>query len=291
MLAAASGMLTACQSEQNEMDASGVFETTEVIVSAKMAGEITILNIEEGQTLDSNTTVGMVDTVQLALKREQLMATLSATDSRKLNESRQLASLRQQISNAKAEQKRFMTLVAENAATQKQLDDINYNLQVLEKQLAATSEQIGSTNSSLNSQSMSIVSQVKQIDDQITNCLITCPINGTVLAKYAEQGEYATPGRALFKVGDIKRMKLRAYVTAPQVTTLKLGQKVKVYADLGKNERKEFAGTVEWISDEAEFTPKTIQTRDERSNLVYAVKVAVNNDGSIKRGMYGEVKF
>lgn len=291
MLVAASGMLTACHSEQNEMDASGVFETTEVIVSAKMAGEITILNIEEGQTLDANTTVGMVDTVQLALKREQLMATLSATDSRKLNESRQLASLRQQISNAKAEQKRFMTLVAENAATQKQLDDINYNLQVLEKQLAATSEQIGSTNSSLNSQSMSIVSQVKQIDDQITNCLITCPINGTVLAKYAEQGEYATPGRALFKVGDIKRMKLRAYVTAPQVTTLKLGQKVKVYADLGKDERKEFAGTVEWISDEAEFTPKTIQTRDERSNLVYAVKVAVNNDGSIKRGMYGEVKF
>ena len=284
-------LTSACSGNKGDYDASGVFETTEVIVSARGNGEIKRLSVEEGQELTLNEAIGYIDTTQLALKRRQLLATLSATDSRKLDESRQLASLRQQIANLKTEQKRFEELVKANAASQKQLDDITYNLNVLEKQLKATSEQIGSNNISLSGQSASIAAQVAQIDDQMANCIISSPINGVVLSKYAEQGEFAVPGRALFRVGNIEDMKLRAYVTAPQLTTLQIGQTVKVYADLGEEDRKEYEGTVSWISNEAEFTPKTIQTRDERSNLVYAVKILVKNDGTIKRGMYGDVKF
>lgn len=283
--------LSACSKGGVEYDASGVFEATEVIVSARGNGEIVRLEIDEGQELAADSVVGYIDTTQLYLKRKQLKATLSATSSRRLNLDKQVASLKQQIANVEAEKKRFEELVNANAATQKQLDDINYQLEVLQKQLDATSEQIESSNTSISGQTAGISVQMAQLDDQIANCLISSPIAGTVLTKYAEQGEFASAGRALFKVGDVKHMKLRAYVTASQLTTLKLGQPVMVYADLGEDGRKEFAGTVSWISSEAEFTPKTIQTRDERSNLVYAVKIAVKNDGTIKRGMYGDVRF
>ena len=283
--------LTACGNNNGDYDASGIFETTEVIVSAKANGEIMRFDIEEGQEVTPQKVVGYIDTVQLALKKEQLLATRTATDSKVLNESQQLASLRQQISNQKRERKRFEDLVKDDAATQKQLDDINYQIEVLEKQLVATQEQISSSNSSLTNQSSGIEAQLAQVEDQIKNSIITSPIKGTVLTKYTEPGEYAAPGRALFKVSDVENMKLRAYITADQLTAIKIGQKVKVYADRGKDERKEYDGTVTWISDKAEFTPKTIQTRDERANLVYAVKVEVKNDGLIKRGMYGEVKF
>lgn len=291
LLAAIVAIFSSCGNKEMEIDASGVFETTEVIVSAKVGGEIKCLQIEEGLELQPDVPVGYIDTTQWVLKREQLVATLSATDSRKLDESRQLASLKQQIANLKTEQTRFQKLVKANAVSQKQLDDINYKLEVLEKQLSATSEQIGSANTSLSGQSAGIVAQIRQIEDQLANCNITSPIQGVVLSKYAQQGEFAAMGRPLFKVGDVGNLKLRAYITASQLTTLKIGQQVKVYADLGEEERKEYVGVVSWISDEAEFTPKTIQTRDERSNLVYAIKVAVKNDGTIKRGMYGDVKF
>ncbi|MBQ8422640.1 MAG: efflux RND transporter periplasmic adaptor subunit [Coprobacter sp.] len=284
-------LLTACGNNDGVFDASGIFETTEVIVSAKGTGEIKQLYIEEGRELTPDEKLGLIDTTQLYLKKVQLRATLSANESRKLDEERQLASLRQQIANLKNEQRRFEELVKADAASQKQLDDINYNLEVLEKQLSATSEQIAGNNNSLSDQSIGISAQMAQIDDQISNCIISSPIKGIVLSQYAEQGEYAAPGRALFKVGDIDNMKLRTYITAEQLTTLTLGQAVKVYADLGVTDRKEFDGIVSWISDEAEFTPKTIQTRSERSNLVYAIKIDVKNDGTIKRGMYGDVKF
>lgn len=283
--------MTACENANPEYDATGVFETTEVIVSAQDNGEIMQLTIEEGSEVSPNELLGHIDTIQLSLKRQQLTATLSATESRKLDFNKQLASIRQQIANLKTEQLRYEKLVKANAASQKQLDDINYNLEVLHKQLSATSEQIGSSNSSLSGQSAGIAAQVAQIDKQIEDCLITSPIKGIILSKYAEQGEFAIPGRALFKVGDISDIKLRAYVSAPQLTSLQIGQKVKVYADFGETDCKEYEGTVTWISAEAEFTPKTIQTRDERSNLVYAIKIAVKNDGMIKRGMYGNVKF
>lgn len=283
--------MTACENANPEYDATGVFETTEVIVSAQDNGEIMQLTIEEGSEVSPNELLGHIDTIQLSLKRQQLTATLSATESRKLDVNKQLASIRQQIVNLKTEQLRYEKLVKANAASQKQLDDINYNLEVLHKQLSATSEQIGSSNSSLSGQSAGIAAQVAQIDKQIEDCLITSPIKGIILSKYAEQGEFAIPGRALFKVGDISDIKLRAYVSAPQLTSLQIGQKVKVYADFGETDCKEYEGTVTWISAEAEFTPKTIQTRDERSNLVYAIKIAVKNDGMIKKGMYGNVKF
>lgn len=283
--------MTACENANPEYDATGVFETTEVIVSAQDNGEIMQLTIEEGSEVSPNELLGHIDTIQLSLKRQQLTATLSATESRKLDVNKQLASIRQQIANLKTEQLRYEKLVKANAASQKQLDDINYNLEVLHKQLSATSEQIGSSNSSLSGQSAGIAAQVAQIDKQIEDCLITSPIKGIILSKYAEQGEFAIPGRALFKVGNISDIKLRAYVSAPQLTSLQIGQKVKVYADFGETDCKEYEGTVTWISAEAEFTPKTIQTRDERSNLVYAIKIAVKNDGMIKRGMYGNVKF
>ncbi len=290
-LCAAIAALTACSSGEKDYDASGVFETTEVIVSAKATGEIISLNVEEGQNVKRNEMLGLIDTLQLSLHDRQLAANQSAVDSKRLDANRQVASIRQQIINLQKEKKRFSDLLAANAATQKQVDDIGYQIEVLQRQLAATQEQIGSNNQSAGNQSMGIKAQRAQTEDQIRKAHITSPITGTVLTKYAEQGEYATPGRALFKVGDISRMRLRAYITAPQLTTLKVGQKVKVFADMGETESKAYEGTVEWISDKAEFTPKTIQTRDERANLVYAIKVAVNNDGMIKRGMYGDVKF
>lgn len=290
-LCAAIAALTACSSGEKDYDASGVFETTEVIVSAEATGEILSLNVEEGQDVKRNETLGLIDTLQLSLHDQQLAANQSAADSKRLDANRQVASIRQQISNLQKEKKRFSDLLAANAATQKQVDDIGYQIEVLQRQLAATQEQIGSNNQSTGNQSMGIKAQRAQTEDQIRKAHITSPITGTVLTKYAEQGEYATPGRALFKVGDISRMRLRAYITAPQLTTLRVGQKVKVFADMGETESKAYEGTVEWISDKAEFTPKTIQTRDERANLVYAIKVAVKNDGMIKRGMYGDVKF
>lgn len=290
-LCAAIAAFTACSSGEKDYDASGVFETTEVIVSAKATGEILSLNVEEGQDVKRNEMLGLIDTLQLSLHDQQLAANQSAADSKRLDANRQVASIRQQISNLQKEKKRFSDLLAANAATQKQVDDIGYQIEVLQRQLAATQEQIGSNNQSAGNQSMGIKAQRAQTEDQIRKAHITSPITGTVLTKYAEQGEYATPGRALFKVGDISRMRLRAYITAPQLTTLKVGQKVKVFADMGETESKAYEGTVEWISDKAEFTPKTIQTRDERANLVYAIKVAVKNDGMIKRGMYGDVKF
>lgn len=290
-LCAAIAAFTACSSGEKDYDASGVFETTEVIVSAKATGEILSLNVEEGQDVKRNEMLGLIDTLQLSLHDQQLAANQSAADSKRLDANRQVASIRQQIINLQKEKKRFSDLLAANAATQKQVDDISYQVEVLQRQLAATQEQIGSNNQSAGNQSMGIKAQRAQTEDQIRKAHITSPITGTVLTKYAEQGEYATPGRALFKVGDISRMRLRAYITAPQLTTLKVRQKVKVFADMGETESKAYEGTVEWISDKAEFTPKTIQTRDERANLVYAIKVAVKNDGMIKRGMYGDVKF
>ncbi len=284
-------LLTACGNDKREYDASGIFETTEVIVSAKASGEVVKLNIEEGQAVTAWKEMGYIDTTQLHLKKRQLLANRTATDSKVLNENRQVASLRQQIANQLRERQRYEELVKADAATRKQLDDINYQIEVLRKQLAATQEQINSNNSSLGNQSTSIEAQLAQIDDQIANSTVYSPIQGTVLSKYTEQGEYAVPGKALFKVADIKHMKLRAYITADQLTALKIGQKVKVFADQGKAERKAYDGIVSWISDKAEFTPKTIQTRDERANLVYAIKVDVMNDGLIKRGMYGDVKF
>lgn len=283
--------LAACGDKEVEYDASGIFETTEIIVSAQTAGELTALTAEEGRTVEAGEKLGCVDTVQLALKKRQLSASLTATDSKRLDRKRQVAALRQQIDNLQREKARFSELLKADAATEKQVDELDYQIAILQRQLEATEEQINSSNSSLDGQSSGIEAQLAQVEDQIRKSVAASPIKGTILAKYAEPGEYVVPGKPLFKVADISRMKLRAYLTADQLTTLKIGQKVTVYADQGKTDRKAYEGTIVWIADEAEFTPKTIQTREERANLVYAVKIAVSNDGLIKRGMYGDVKF
>ena len=284
-------VLGACTSQEEQYDASGIFETTEVIVSAKGTGELQSFQVEEGQAVRQGEVLGWIDTLQLSLKDRQLAASLLATESKRLDEKRQVAHLSQQIENLQREKERFTALLNAKATTAKQVDDIDYQIKVIQNQLVATQEQINSSNSSLSRQSESIQAQRAQMEDQIRNAMISSPITGTVLTKYAEQGEFAVPGKALFKVADVSQMKLRAYITADQLTQLQIGQAVAVYADCGITDRKRYAGRVVWIADKAEFTPKTIQTRNERANLVYAVKIAVENDGFIKRGMYGEVRF
>ena len=284
-------VLGACTSQEEQYDASGIFETTEVIVSAKGTGELQSFQVEEGQAVRQGEVLGWIDTLQLSLKDRQLAASLLATESKRLDEKRQVAHLRQQIENLQREKERFTILLNAKATTAKQVDDIDYQIKVLQNQLVATQEQINSSNSSLSRQSESIQAQRAQMEDQIRNAMISSPITGTVLTKYAEQGEFAVPGKALFKVADVSQMKLRAYITADQLTQLQIGQAVAVYADRGRTGRRRYAGRVGWIADKAECTPKTIQTRNERANLVYAVKIAVENDGFIKRGMYGEVRF
>ncbi len=283
--------LSTCTNKKSAYDASGVFETTEVIVSAKGNGEILQFLIEEGQEVEAETPLGVIDTMQLYLKKEQLQAGIRAMNSRKVTVSRQIASLQEQITKQKTEQRRFETLVSQNAATQKQLDDIVSALATLEKQLIAQTETLNNANNSLTNEQESVIIQIAQIDDQIKNAIIKSPVKGYVLNKYAQTGELAAYGRALFKVADLNRMYLRAYITAGQLTQIKLGQQVAVFADRGESDRNEYQGTVSWISDKAEFTPKTIQTRDERANLVYAIKIAVHNDGYIKKGMYGELRI
>lgn len=284
-------LLTSCGNGNGTYDASGVFEATEVIVSAKTMGELEQFDIQEGQNLEAGKQIGYIDTTQLYLKKVQLLAKKKAAESRHFNVSKQIASIRQQIATQKNEQRRYEILVKSSAANQKQLDDINAQIALLEKQLAAQTETLENSNRSVSGEIMGLEAQVAQIEDQIRNSIISSPIDGTVLSKYAEPGELAAQGRTLFKVADIKNMKLRVYITADQLTSLKIGQQVKVYADDGKSDRKEYPGTVTWISDKAEFTPKTIQTRNERANLVYAMKVIVKNDGYIKKGMYGEIKI
>ena len=249
------------------------------------------LNFIEGQQVEQGKALGYIDTVQLYLKKMQLLTNTSAIKSGRVDIPRQIAAIKQQIATQKNEQKRFENLVKANAANQKQLDDINAQILVLERQLTAQTELLENSNKNISEQSSGLEVQVAQINDQIQKSIICSPINGTILSKYAEQGELATQGRALFKVADIEHMFLRAYITASQLTQVKIGQAVKIYADFGEKEMKEYSGTITWISDKSEFTPKTIQTRDERANLVYAVKIAVKNDGYLKYGMYGELKL
>lgn len=290
-LAAMLLLLSACGNKNDDYDASGIFEATEVIVSSQGNGELMEFNIMEGQDVEAGKPIGYIDTIQLYLKKMQLLANIKSVGSREYSVSKQVASIQQQIATQKNEQKRYENLIKSNAANQKQLDDINAQIALLEKQLIAQKETLENNNRGVSEESTGLEIQIAQIEDQIKKSIISSPIDGTVLSKYAEQGEQAAQGRALFKVADIANMNLRVYITADQLTSLKIGQQVKVFADQGKSDRKEYQGTVIWISDKAEFTPKTIQTRDERANLVYAVKVAVKNDGYIKKGMYGDIQL
>jgi len=282
-------LLVSCGKSSDEYDASGTFEATEVIVSAESMGEITQFDIIEGQQLTENQMVGAIDSVQLYLKKLQLKASQKAMLIRRPNLNKQVAAIEQQITTAKSEKKRIQNLVNANAANQKQLDDVNAQISVLEKQLTAQKSIIESANDGISGDNEALKIQMAQIDDQLKKCNIQSPITGTVLTKYAEKGELAAPGKALFKIADISNLILRAYITSDQITQMKVNQQVKVFVDFGEDKMKEYPGTISWISSKSEFTPKTIQTRDERANLVYAVKINVKNDGYIKIGQYGSI--
>lgn len=288
---AISTLFISCGKSKNDADASGTFEATEVIVSAESAGKILSFDVEEGQVLTANEQVGAIDSTQLYLRKQQILSSKKSLQSRRPDVKKQIAAIEQQIITAKTERKRVENLLKANAANKKQLDDINAQIAVLEKQLDAQKTALETTNQGITEDSEGISIQVQQIEDQLSKCKIVSPIAGTVLLKYAEAGEVAAPGKALFKIADTNNMILRAYITADQLTKIKVGQKVKISTDFGKDDSKEFDGTVSWIASKAEFTPKTIQTRDERANLVYAVKISVKNDGFLKIGMYGDLKL
>ena len=284
-------VFAACGSGTSKYDATGTFEATDVMVSAEASGKLIALDIDEGMTLKAGEEVGVIDTVQLYLKKLQLEASAKSVEGQRPDILKQVAATKEQIVQAKRERDRIANLLRVGAANQKQLDDAESLLEVLRRQLVAQNSTLRNSDQSLTWQSSSVGIQVAQIEDQLKKCHITAPLTGTVLAKYAEAGELAAPGTPLFKVADMEQIYIRAYITSEQLAEVKLGQKVTVYSDYGKDVRKEYPGVVTWISDTSEFTPKTILTKDERANLVYAIKVAVKNDGMLKIGMYGGVNL
>ena len=284
-------LFSACGNGVPKYDATGTFETTEVLVSAEASGRLLYFDIEEGMLLKAGEEIGVVDTVQLYLKKLQLEASIKSVEEQRPDILKQVAATKEQISAAGRERNRVANLLKVGAANQKQLDDAEDQLEVLRKQLVAQNSTLSNSHQSLTWQSSSVGIQVAQVEDQLKKCHITSPITGTVLAKYAEAGELTAMGTPLFKVADTEQMYLRAYITSEQLSQVKLGQKVTVFSDYGTDEHKQYPGVVTWISDTSEFTPKTILTKNERANLVYAVKIAVHNDGLLKIGMYGGVEF
>jgi len=285
-------LLTACGGEYVTTDASGTFEATEIIVSAEAQGKILELNLQEGDHLSMGQYVGLIDTVQLQLKKLQLLAAVRGIKARRPNVNIQLSSLKDQLAKAETEQARVEKLYADGAATQKQVDDVKVQVDVLRSSIAAQNNYLGTSVAGLNEESNVYDIQVAQVNDLLARSYIHNPIDGTVLNKYVEVNELAAPGTPLYKIADIENMFLRVYVVSGQLDKLKIGQKVNVSIALSDGKNKEYEGVIAWIADKAEFSPKTIQTQDERQNLVYAVKIAVKNtDGALKIGMYGDVKF
>ena len=293
ILVLASAMLTmsACGNKEKEFDATGTFEATETTVSAEQTGTLLTFDIEEGNEVEAGTQVGLIDTTQLWLKLQQLDATKRVYESQKPDTQKQIAATRQQLQKARQEQQRYRELVADGAAPSKMLDDATNQVKVLERQLEAQLSTFNAQLSTLNSQQAATDMQANQLRDQLQKCHILVPISGSVLEKYAERGEFVATGKPLFKIADTRQMFLRAYVTSAQLQDIKVGQPVTVFADYGDSQRRTYEGKISWISSRSEFTPKTILTDDERADLVYAVKIAVKNDGYIKIGMYGEVKL
>ena len=283
--------LAACSTGNNAYDASGTFEAVETIVSAEASGTIKSFNISEGQTIQKGQTVGYIDSVQLYLKRKQLHAQIRAVLSKRPNISAQLSALYEQLKHAKKEQLRVANLLKSDAATQKQYDDATSQAAVIERQIEAQESSLDITSTSLTEEAGPLQAQIEQLNDQLAKCRIVNEVNGTVLVKYAEVNETALSGKPLYKIADLSKIILRAYITGDQLSKTKLNQTATVLVDDAQGKYKTYSGTIEWISDKAEFTPKTIQTKDERANLVYAVKIGVVNEGFLKIGMYGEVKL
>jgi HlyD family secretion protein len=304
-LIGAVAVLAACNRNAQKYDASGTFEVDEVIVSAEQSGKLLSFNVNEGQTIPMGKVVGIIDSENLALQKEQIQASIQALHEKTSNVlpqvkllQEQLAVQQSQLNNLLHERTRIENLLKQDAATGKQLDDISSQIDVLQKQMDVTRQQInvqvtntGTQNRTVLSEKKPMEKRVAQLDEQISKAQIINPVNGTVITKYAEAGEVTAAGKALYKIASLDTLTLRAYITGSQLPQLKLNQQVKVMIDSGANAYREYPGVITWISDKAEFTPKTIQTREERANLVYAIKVRVKNDGYLKIGMYGEVLF
>ena len=291
ILASVALMLAACGGNEKEYDATGTFEATETTVFAEQSGALLTFSVNEGDNIEANKEVGLIDTTQVWLKIQQLGATKEVYQSQKPDMEAQIAATRQQLAKAQQEEQRFHELVADGAAPSKMLDDASSQVKVLQKQLAAQQSALTTSTRSLDKQMAATDVQVSQLRDQLRKCHIVTPTKGTVLEKYVERGEFVAVGKPLFKMADTEAMYLRAYVTSAQLQDIKIGQQVKVFADYGDGQKKEYDGTISWISSRSEFTPKTILTDDERADLVYAVKVAIKSDGFVKIGMYGEVKL
>ncbi len=284
-------MLAVSCGTEAEFDAQGTFEATEVIISSEAAGRILSFDIKEGMAINAGEPLAVIDSVQLHLQRSQLEAQLSALLNSRPDVQTQVASLREQIATLKVEQRRIENMLRDGAATEKQKDDVDAQIRILESQLSATLSTLNTNTSTINSNAEAIRVQISALDDRIAKCRATSPISGTVLVKYAQEGELATVGKPLVKIADLGNIYLRAYFTSDQLASIKLGDEVTVTADFGGEERYDYVGRIAWISAESEFTPKTIQTKDSRANLVYAVKIAVENDGRLKIGLAGEVKL
>ncbi len=305
LLTISSTLLISCKKGNGDFDASGTFEANEVIVSAETAGKILDFAADEGTKLEKNQVAVVIDPTNLQLQSEQVEASINALGEKTSDLTPYIRTLEQQIeiqktqvSSLERERTRFANLLKEDAATGKQLDDIESQLKVAKEQLGLSQRQLDQQKAAISTQNRSVLSEQTplskrkaQIDDQLSRTKVMNPVAGTVLTSYAEAGEITAPGKALYKIADLSIMDLRAYISGDQFSQVKIGQTVKVFIDNGKDDYKEMQGTVTWISDKAEFTPKTIQTKDERAHLVYATKIRVKNDGSVKVGMYGEVKF
>lgn len=283
-------LLASCSGTPDDIQPSGTFETREIVVSSEASGRILSFPIEEGTILDSGAFAAAIDSVQPRLKKLQLLKSRGAVLARRPDVGKQIAALEQQIATARNERRRVERLLAADAANRKQLDDIDAQIAVLTRQLDAQRSSLQTSDRGITEESDALSIQVAQIDDQLAKCRVSNPMRGTVLEKYAEAGEFAVAGKPLYRVADLERMVLRAYVVASQLSSMKIGQKVTVMSEVGSGAFREHEGTVSWISSRAEFTPRTILTRDERDNLVYAVKVAVPNDGSLRIGMYGSLR-
>ena len=285
----AMALLAISCTKEAEFDAQGTFEATEVVVSSEATGRILNFDIEEGMAIAANQTVGTIDSLQLHLQRKQLVAQQSALLASRPDVKKQVAALREQIVKQKIELRRVENMLSDGAATQKQKDDIEAQIKILEGQLEATLSTLGKNTSTINDNSVALEAQIAALDDRISKCRILSPVGGTVLVKYAEAGEFTAAGKPLMKVADLDNIYLRAYFTSEQLAKVNLGDEVTVTADFGGDEQYDYKGRVAWISAESEFTPKSIQTKDTRANLVYAVKIAVKNDGRLKIGLAGEV--
>ena len=284
-------LLIASCGKESEFDAQGTFEATEIIVSAEATGRILCFDVEEGSTVEAGNIVGAIDSIQLHLQRRQLIAQQSALLSSRPDVKKQVASIREEIAKQKSELARVENMLRDGAATQKQYDDIGAHIRILEGKLEAALSTLDKNTSSINGNSVAIEAQIAALDDRIAKCRINSPVSGTLLVKYAQAGELASPGKPLMKVANLDEIFLRAYFTSEQLADITLGDTVTVIADFGGDERYSYEGRITWIASESEFTPKSIQTRDSRANLVYAVKIAVKNDGRLKVGLAGEVKL